>query len=129
MAATTTDLRRPLFPTFVWGLILFCFFGLLAVVAVRYYGTFQTYEDQRGQVRLANLEKYREEMASKLGTLAWADKEAQTVQVPIDVAMGIAAKNLNKKQVSPSAVTIAPPAPAEPAAPDAAEISQPTTQE
>lgn len=113
MATTTTDLRRPLFPTFVWGFILFCFFGLLAVVAVRYFGTFETYESRRAAERLENLKKHREQMSSNLGTLAWADKEARTVQVPIDVAMGIATKNLNRKKVSPSAVSIVPPESAE----------------
>ena len=112
----TTELRRPLFPTFIWGFILFCFFGLLAIVAVRYYGTFENYEDQRAQVRLANIKEYREEMTAKLGTLAWADKEAQTVQVPIDVAMEIAIAKLNRKKIAPSTVAIVPPVPVDEAA-------------
>jgi hypothetical protein len=120
MAATTKEHRRAVFPIFLWGFILFCVFGLLAIAAVRWFGNFQTYDELRAVERARVLAEYRKTMDANLNTLKWADQQKQVAQIPISEAMKITVKRLNAKEVSASSVVIAPPPPsanATPAAP------------
>ncbi len=102
--------QHAVFPIFLWGFILFCFFGLLAIAAVRWFGNFQSYDEQRALERVRVYAEYRELMNTNLNTLKWADDQKQAAQIPLADAMKITVKRLNSKRVSASAVTIAPPA-------------------
>ncbi len=139
--------RHAVFPIFLWGFVLFCVFGLLAIAAVRWFGNFQSYDEQRALERAKVYAEYRETMNTNLNTLKWVDDQKQAAQVPITEAMKLTVNRLNAKKVSASSVAIAVPGPTAAAAPSpteegapaqspqasqessAAEVSQQTPQE
>ena len=120
--------RHAVFPTFLWGFILFCFFGLLAIAAVRWFGNFQSYDEQRALERARVFAEYRETMNTNLNTLKWVDEEKGAAQIPIAEAMKITMNRLNTKKVSASSVAIAPPTPPPAPTSSPAPESAPGTQ-
>lgn len=121
----STHSQKAVWPTFLWALLAFCFFGVIVVFAVRFYeGRFVTYPVKRAQERLENLKKLREQEEQQLNSYAWKDKKAGLVQLPIDRAMELVVADLRKKTVHPSGVAVPTPAPAGAEAPAAATAEE-----
>ena len=104
-----------MFSTWIGVVLLFAFFGLLALVIVRAAPRGDAYEMKRAKVRTEKLEAAQKENMSALTTYGWVDKTKGIARIPIDNAMQLTMAELAQKK----------PAPANPiAAPEASPASQ-----
>lgn len=109
-----------MFSTWIGVVLLFAFFGLLALVVIGASPRGDSYEEKRAKVRAEKLQAAREETTKALTTYAWVDKNKGVVRIPINDAM-----KLTVAELAPKA-----PAPANPIAPEAsppAQSAAPTT--
>lgn len=109
-----------MFSTWIGVVLLFAFFGLLALVVIGASPRGDSYEEKRAKVRAEKLQAAREETTKALTTYAWVDKNKGVVRIPITDAM-----KLTVAELAPKA-----PAPANPIAPQASPPAQgaaPTT--
>lgn len=107
-----------MFSTWVGMVLLFAFFGLLALVVIGATPRGDTYEEKRAKARAEKLRAVHEETTKVLTTYAWVDKAKGVVRIPIDDAMKLTMAELGRKTPAP-ANPIATPA-ANPSAPNAA---------
>ena len=112
-----------MFSTWIGVVLLFAFFGLLALVVIGASPRGDTYEKKRAKVRTEKLQGLREETTKTLATYAWVDKAKGVVRIPIHDAMKLTAAELSKKTPAP-ANPIATPA-ASPAAQTSASSPAP----
>jgi hypothetical protein len=109
-----------MFSTWLGVVLLFAFFGLLALVVIGASPRGDSYEEKRAKVRAEKLQTVRDETTKALTTYAWVDKNKGVVRIPITDAMKLTVAELAVKA----------PAPANPIAPDASPPAQgaaPTT--
>lgn len=98
--------------------LLFAFFGLLALVIVRAAPRGDTYEAKRAKARAEKLEAAQKENMVALTTYGWVDKTKGVARIPVANAMALTVNELAQKK----------PAPANPiATPEAAPAAQAAT--
>jgi hypothetical protein len=120
-----TEIRKASFGlSYLWAIMLAL---LVVAAAVGWFrlGTpkVETYEQKRGEERLAKRQQMNVEDQQKLRHFAVLDKAKGTVQLPIDEAVKLVASELQAKQVVASNVKVENPYPyglAQPAATPAA---------
>jgi hypothetical protein len=105
-----------MFSTWIGEVLLFAFFGLLALVVIGASPRGNTYEKKRAKVRAEKLQAVRAETTKALTTYAWVDKSKGVVRIPINDAMKLTVAELAQKT----------PAPADPIAPAATPGAQAT---
>ncbi len=117
-----------MFSTWVGVVLLFAFFGLLALVVVSAAPRGDTYEKKRAKVRAEKLEAAQKENLTALTTYGWVDKSKGVARIPINDAMKLTVAELAQKKptaagpivaASPSAVPQTSPAPSAAASPAA----------
>jgi hypothetical protein len=103
-----------MFSTWIGVVLLFAFFGLLALVIVRASPRGDTYEAKRAKVRAEKLEAAQKENMNALTTYAWADKAKGVARIPIERAMELTVAELAQKKpaaAGPIAAPVTSPAP------------------
>ena len=131
---------RSLFSTWIGVVLLFAFFGLLALVVIGASSRGSSYEKKRAKVRAEKLEALNKEKLTALTTYGWVDKGKGVVRIPVEQAMMITVAELSQKTPAPAnpiaAADLSPapqsagPAPASPApspSPNATGTPKPTT--
>lgn len=98
------------FSTWIGVVLLFAFFGLLALVVFRASPRGDTYEQKRAKVRAEKLEAAQKQMLTATTTYAWVDKNKGVVRIPITEAMKLTVAELADKKPAPAG-PIATPAP------------------
>ena len=123
-----THRPRSTFSTWIGVLLLFGFFGILALVLLAAAPRGDTYEKKRARVRLDKLEAANKEMLNSLTTYGWVDKNKGVARIPITEAMKLTVAELSQKKpesAGPIATPAAPPAPAGAASPGASPAASP----
>ena len=87
-----------MFSTWLGIVLLFAFFGLLALVIVKASPRGSNYEKKRAEARLKKLEDAQKENLAALNSYAWVDKNKGTARIPIDHAIGIMLVELADKK-------------------------------
>jgi len=104
-----------MFSTWIGVVLLFAFFGLLALVVIGASPRGTDYEKKRAKVRTEKLWAAHEESMKALTTYAWVDKNKGVVRIPISEAMQLTTTELAEKtpaRANPIAAPEAsPPAP------------------
>lgn len=128
-----------MFSTWIGVVLLFAFFGLLALVVISLSPRGNSYEEKRAKVRVEKLMAAHEENMKALTTYAWVDKTKGVVRIPISEAMQLTVVELAQKapapanpiaaDASPSAAGAAPAAASPAPAPsvDASATPKPTS--
>ena len=106
-----------MFSTWIGVVLLFAFFGLLALIVIGASPRGNSYEKKRAKVRAEKLEALNQEKLTAITTYAWVDKSKGVVRIPVEEAMTITVAELSQKT----------PAPANPIATTAASPSPPAT--
>jgi hypothetical protein len=123
---------RSIFSTWIGVVLLFAFFGLLALVVIGASPRGDNYEENRAKVRAEKLKAVHEQTAAALTTYAWVDKTKGVARIPINDAMKLTVAELSQKSPAPAnpiaveaspAPSSAAPAPASPA-PSPAKVSE-----
>jgi len=109
-----------MFSTWLGMVLLFAFFGLLALVIVKASPRGSNYEKKRAEARLKKLEDAQKENLTALNSYAWVDKNKGTARIPIDHAIGIMLVELADKKPSAAGPIAA-------ASPSAAPQTSPAT--
>ncbi len=78
-----------MFSTWLGMVLLFAFFGLLALVLVKASPRGSNYEKKRAEARMKKLEDAQKENLTALNSYAWVDKNKGVARIPIDHAIGI----------------------------------------
>ena len=117
-----------MFSTWIGVVLLFAFFGLLALVVIGASPRGNSYEKKRARVRAEKLQAVREETTKALTTYAWVDKNKGVVRIPITDAMKVTVAELAQKTPAPANPIATPAAspPAQNAAPAASPAPSPT---
>ena len=89
-----------MFSTWLGMVLLFAFFGLLALVLVKASPRGSNYEKKRAEARMKKLEDAQKENLTALNSYAWVDKNKGTARIPIDHAIGIMLVELADKKPS-----------------------------
>lgn len=103
------------FSTWIGVVLLFAFFGLLAMVLLRAAPRGDTYEAKRAKARYEKLEAAQKEAIMALTTYGWVDKTKGVARIPITQAMELTVAELAAKKPAPAKPIAAPeqsPAPA-----------------
>ena len=111
-----------MFSTWIGVVLLFAFFGLLALVVIGASPRGDTYEDRRAKARAEKLQALREQTTKALTSYGWVDKAKGVARIPINDAMKLTVAELAQKKPAPANPIATPatnPAAAgSPAAPD-----------
>jgi hypothetical protein len=91
-----------MFSTWIGVVLLFAFFGLLALVVIGASPRGNTYEKKRAKARAEKLQAAREETTKALTTYAWVDKNKGVVRIPITDAMKLTVAELAQKTPAPA---------------------------
>jgi hypothetical protein len=91
-----------MFSTWIGVVLLFAFFGLLALVVIGASPRGNTYEKKRAKVRAEKLQAARAETTKALTTYAWVDKSKGVVRIPINDAMKLTVAELAQKTPAPA---------------------------
>jgi len=131
---------RAIFSTWLGVVLLFGFFGLLALVVIGASSRGNSYEKKRAKVRAEKLEALNKEKLTAITTYAWVNKNKGVVRIPVEQSMMITVAELSHKTPAPAnpiaAADLSPPpqstapAPASPAPSPTANASgtpKPTT--
>ena len=116
---------RSMFSTWIGVVLLFAFFGLLALVVIGASPRGDTYEERRAKARAEKLQAMREQTTKALTSYGWADKAKGVARIPIDHAMKLTVAELAQKKPGP-ANPIATPA-ANPAAASSPAAANPAS--
>jgi len=129
-----------MFSTWLGVVLLFAFFGLLALVVLKAAPRGSDYEKKRAEARAKKLEEAQKENFTALTTYGWVDKNKGVARIPINQAMQIMLVELPDKKpkaagpiaaASPSAAPEASPAPSASASaspsPSASTTPKPTS--
>ena len=117
-----THRPRSTFSTWIGVLLLFAFFGILALVLLAAAPRGDTYEKKRARARLDKLEAANKETFNSLTTYGWVDKTKGVARIPVTEAMKLTVAELAQKKPEPAgpiATPAAQPAPASAASPAA----------
>jgi hypothetical protein len=91
-----------MFSTWIGVVLLFAFFGLLALVVFRASPRGDDYEAKRAKVRTEKLEAAQKETMTALTTYGWVDKTKGVARIPIDHAMKLTVADLAQKKPAPA---------------------------
>ena len=91
-----------MFSTWLGVVLLFAFFGLLALVVIGASPRGNTYEEKRAKVRAEKLQAVRDETTKALTSYAWVDKNKGVVRIPITDAMKLTVAELAQKSPAPA---------------------------
>ena len=104
---------RSTFSTWVGVVLLFAFFGLLALVVFRASPRGNTYEEKRAKARSEKLDAAQKQMLTALTTYGWVDKTKGVVRIPINEAMQLTVAELaDKKPAAANPIATPEPNPA-----------------
>jgi hypothetical protein len=103
-----------MFSTWIGVVLLFGFFGLVALVVVGASPRGTSYEKTRAKARAEKLQTMRDQTTSALTSYGWVDKTKGVVRIPINDAMKLTVAELSQKKPA-AANPIATPAPTSPA--------------
>jgi len=113
---------RSMFSTWIGVVLLFAFFGLVALVVVGASPRGTKYEKKRAQARAEKLQTVRDQTTAALTSYGWVDKSKGVVRIPINDAMKITVVELSQKKpaaanpiATPEAASPTPSATASPA--------------
>ena len=106
-----------MFSTWIGVVLLFSFFGLLALVVIGASSRGNSYEKKRAKVRAEKLDALNKEKLAAITTYAWVDKSKGIVRIPVEEAMTMTVAELSQKT----------PAPANPIATSEASPASPST--
>jgi len=107
---------RGMFSTWLGVVLLFAFFGLVALVILKAAPRGSDYEKKRAEARAKKLEEAQKEYLNTLTTYGWVDKNKGIARIPITEAMQIMLVELpDKKPKAAGPIAAASPA-ASPAA-------------
>ena len=87
-----------MFSTWVGVVLLFAFFGLLALVIVKASPRGDTYEKKRAEARVKKLEDAQKENLTALTTYGRVDKSKGLARIPINDAMKLTLAELAEKK-------------------------------
>ena len=87
-----------MFSTWLGVVLLFVFFGLLALVVLRAAPRGTNYEKKRAEARAKKLEDAHKESLPSLTTYGWVDKTKGVARIPINQAMQIMLVELPDKK-------------------------------
>ena len=110
--AVSTRANASVGAAYIWGIILFLAFVLMAIVWFKFLGPQETYDDKRAAARVTKLSTLRKEDQKTLSNYAWGNKEKGIAHIPIDRAMELVASELKSASVTPSTVKVENPYPA-----------------
>jgi hypothetical protein len=99
---------RGVFSTWLGMVLLFAFFGLLALVIVKGSPRGSDYEKKRAEARMKKLEDAQKENVTALNSYAWVDKNKGVARIPIDHAMEIMLVELADKKPTAAGPIAAP---------------------
>src|SRR5438477_3623611 len=91
-----------MFSTWIGVVLLFAFFGLMALIVIGASPRGDTYEEKRAKARAEKLKALREETTKALTTYAWVDKSKGVVRIPINDAMKLTVAELARKTPAPA---------------------------
>jgi len=91
-----------MFSTWMGVVLLFAFFGLMALIVIGASPRGDTYEEKRAKARAEKLKAVREETTKALTTYAWVDKSKGVVRIPINDAMKLTVAELARKTPAPA---------------------------
>jgi hypothetical protein len=111
---------RPTFSAWVGVVLLFAFFGLLALVVIGASPRGDSYEEKRAKARAEKLQAAREQSTSALTSYARVDKAKGVVRIPIEDAMKLTVAELSQKKPAPANPIAEASPPSQAAAPAAA---------
>ena len=103
-----------MFSTWIGVVLLFAFFGLLALIVIGASPRGNSYEKKRAKVRAEKLQALNQEKLTAITTYAWVDKSKGVVRIPVEEAMTITVAELSQKTPAPAnpiATTAASPSP------------------
>jgi len=126
MASPDLTINKPGVFSILRALFVLFVAALIALALLHFFRRNSVYDADRAKIRYENLRKLNEANAPKLTEYAWVDKAKGTVQLPVDQAMRIMARELAAKKPT-SAYAIATPAPAAAPAPAPAPAAAPTS--
>ena len=128
---------RSTFSTWVGIVLLFAFFGMLALVVIGASPRGNTYEKKRAKARAEKLQAAQSEMMAALTTYGWVDKAKGVAHIPVTDAMKLIVAELAQTKpapanpiATPEAQTPAPatsPSPTASPTPTASTTPKPTT--
>jgi hypothetical protein len=102
-----------MFSTWLGVVLLFAFFGLLALVVFRASPRGDTYEEKRAKARAEKLDAAQKQMLTALTTYGWVDKNKGVVRIPITEAMKLTVAELaDKKPAAANPIATPEPSPA-----------------
>jgi hypothetical protein len=93
---------RSIFSTWIGVVLLFAFFGLLALVVIGVSPRGNSYEKKRAKARADKLQAMHQEKLKALTTYAWVDKNKGVVRIPISDAMNLTMAELSQKTPAPA---------------------------
>ena len=82
--------------------LLFAFFGLLALVVIGASPRGNSYEKNRAKVRAEKLEALNKEKSAALTSYAWVDKGKGVARIPVEQAMALTVAELSQKSPAPA---------------------------
>jgi hypothetical protein len=82
--------------------LLFAFFGLLALVVIGASARGNSYEKKRAKVRAEKLDALNKEKLTAITTYGWVDKTKGIVRIPVEEAMIITVAELSQKKPAPA---------------------------
>ena len=91
-----------MFSTWMGVVLLFAFFGLMALIVIGASPRGDTYEEKRAKARAEKLKAVREETTKALTTYAWVDKNKGVVRIPINDAIKLTVAELARKTPVPA---------------------------
>ena len=111
---------RGMFSTWLGVVLLFSFFGLLAMVVIKASPRGTDYEKKRADARAKKLEDAQKENLTALTTYGWVDKNKGVARIPINQAMQIMLVELpDKKPTAAGPIVAASPSAAPQTSPGA----------
>ena len=115
---------RFLLSAWLWAVMLFVFFGVIAAIAFGAMSRGSTYEEDRAKTRAEKLKAAEDEWNKTAMTYGWIDQAKGVAHIPIHRAMALEVADLQAKKPAPAG-PIATPAPV--AAPVTTPGAPPTT--
>jgi hypothetical protein len=105
------DQPRSMFSTWIGVVLLFAFFGLLALVVLKASPRSDNYEKKRAKVRAEKLDAAQKENLTALTSYGWVDKTKGIARIPINDAMKLTLAELaDKKPVAAGPIVAESPA-------------------
>src|ERR1041385_7713343 len=118
---------RGMFSTWLGVVLLFSFFGLLALVVIKASPRGSDYEKKRAEARAKKLEDAWKENVTALTTYGWVDKNKGVARIPINQAMQIMLVELpDKKPTAAGPIAVASPSAAPQTSPAASASASPS---